>query len=75
MEAAQTAWRVTPIAVIADARRYSDQQENGGIASIHTYESGCDASLIDERSERPLHAAFIALIVVWRWRSCSRTPD
>ena len=35
------------------------------MASIHRYESWCDMSLIDERNERPLHAAFVAVIAVW----------
>jgi hypothetical protein len=35
------------------------------MASIHTYESWWDASLIDERNERPLHTALVAVIAVW----------
>jgi hypothetical protein len=35
------------------------------MASIRTYEGWWDLSLIDERNERPLHAAFVAAIAVW----------
>jgi hypothetical protein len=35
------------------------------MAGIDAYEGWWDLSLIDERNERPLHAALVALIVVW----------
>jgi hypothetical protein len=33
--------------------------------SIRTYEGWWDLSLIDDRNERPLHAALVAVIAVW----------
>ena len=33
--------------------------------STRTYEGWWDLSLIDERNERPFHAAFVAVIAVW----------
>jgi hypothetical protein len=30
-----------------------------------TYEGWWDLSLIDERNERPLHVAFVAVIAIW----------
>jgi len=35
------------------------------MASSGTYEGWWDLSLIDERNERPLRAAFVAVIAVW----------
>ena len=35
------------------------------MASSRTYEGWWDLSLIDERNERPLRAAFVAVIAVW----------
>ena len=35
------------------------------MASIRTYEDWWDLSKIDERNERPLRAAFVAVIGVW----------
>ena len=35
------------------------------MASIHTYEDWWDLSLIDDRNERPLLSAFVAIIAVW----------
>jgi len=35
------------------------------MTSRRTYEGWWDLSLIDERNERPLHAAFAAVIAVW----------
>lgn len=35
------------------------------MASSRTYEGWWDLSLIDERNERPLHAALVAVIAVW----------
>ena len=63
--AAQTACCVIAITVIAMRVRYRNWQENSAMASIHTYEGWWDLSLIDERNERPLHAAFVAVIAVW----------
>ena len=34
-------------------------------SGTRTYEGWWDLSLIDERNERPLHAAFFAVIAVW----------
>jgi hypothetical protein len=33
--------------------------------SIRRYEDWWDLSVIDERNERPLQAAFVAVIAVW----------
>jgi hypothetical protein len=41
------------------------KQENDAMASSRTYEGWWDLSLIDERNERPLHAALVAVIAVW----------
>ena len=35
------------------------------MTSIHTYEGWWDLSLIDDRNERALHAAFVAVIAAW----------
>ena len=35
------------------------------MASIRTYEGWWDLSLIDDRNERPLLSAFVAVIAVW----------
>jgi hypothetical protein len=35
------------------------------MANIRTYEGWWDLSLIDQRNERPLLAAFVAAILVW----------
>jgi hypothetical protein len=35
------------------------------MAGIRTYEGWWDLSLIDERNERPLHVAFVAVIAIW----------
>jgi hypothetical protein len=61
----QTAGCVIAITVIAKRMRYSDWQENTAIASIQLYDGWWDLSLIDERNERPLHAAFVAVIAAW----------
>jgi len=63
--AAQTACCVIAITVIAMRVRYRNWQENSAMASIHTYEGWWDLSLIDERNERPLHVAFVAVIAIW----------
>ena len=63
--AAQTASCVISVTAIADAGRYFSRQENNAMASSGTYEGWWDLSLIDERNERPLHAAFVAVIAVW----------
>ena len=63
--AAQTASCVICITAIADAGRYPSRQEKGAMASIHTYDGWWDLSLIDERNERALLAAFVAVIAVW----------
>ena len=53
------------ITVIATRVRYSRHKENGAMASIHTYDGWWDLSLIDDRNERPLLSAFVAVIAVW----------
>jgi hypothetical protein len=35
------------------------------MANIPTYDDWWDLCLIDDRNERPLQAAFVAVIVVW----------
>jgi hypothetical protein len=35
------------------------------LASIHTYDGWWDLPLIDDRNERALLAAFVAVIAVW----------
>jgi hypothetical protein len=35
------------------------------MASTCPYEGWWDLSLIDERNERPFHAAFVAVVAVW----------
>ena len=62
---AQTARCVISVTAIADAGRYFSRQENNAMASSGTYEGWWDLSLIDERNERPLRAAFVAVIAVW----------
>jgi hypothetical protein len=37
----------------------------GTMASIRAYEGWWDLSLIDDRNERPLDAAFVAVIAAW----------
>jgi hypothetical protein len=56
---------VIPVTAIADAGCYFSRQENDAMASSGTYKGWWDLSLIDERNERPLRAAFVAVIVVW----------
>jgi hypothetical protein len=34
-------------------------------SGTRTYEGWWDLSLIDKRNERPLYAAFVALVAVW----------
>jgi hypothetical protein len=56
---------VIAITAITDARAISNGGRTGAMASIRAYESWWDASLIDERNEQPLHAAFVAAVAVW----------
>jgi hypothetical protein len=56
---------VISVTAIADAARYSSGPENDAMASSGTYEGWWDLSLIDERNERPLLSAFVAVIAVW----------
>jgi hypothetical protein len=44
---------------------YFHEQEDGAVASIHTYADWRDLSRIDKQNERPLFAAFVAVIGVW----------
>ena len=60
----QTAGCVIAITAIAMRVRYSQRQEKGAMASIHKYDGWWDLSLIDERNERALLAAFVAVIAV-----------
>jgi hypothetical protein len=50
-------------AQVTDAR--PAKRRNGAMTSSPTYDGWWDLSLIDERNERPLHAAFVAVIAVW----------
>ena len=61
----QTAGCVIQITVIAMRVRYCGCEEDGTMANIHSYEGWCDLSLIDERSERALLSAFVAVVAVW----------
>ena len=61
----QTASCVIAITAIAMRARYSQHQEKGAMASIHTYDGWWDLSLIDDRNERALLSAFVAVIAVW----------
>ena len=56
----QTAGCVIPITVIAMRVCYSTI-----MASIHSYEGWWDLSLIDDRNERALFSAFVAVVAVW----------
>jgi hypothetical protein len=56
----QTAGCVIQITVIAMRVCYS-----GTMTSIHSYEGWWDLSLIDDRNERALLSAFVAVVAVW----------
>jgi hypothetical protein len=56
---------VIPITVIGVRVRYSSWAEYETMTKIHTYEGWWDLSLIDDRNERPLLSAFVAVIAVW----------
>jgi hypothetical protein len=43
----------------------SANQEKDAMTNNRTYEGWWDLSLIDERNERPLHMAFVAVIAIW----------
>jgi hypothetical protein len=53
------------ITVIGMSMRYELSAEYETMAKIHTYEGWWDLSLIDDRNERPLLSAFVAVIAVW----------
>jgi hypothetical protein len=59
-----TAGCVIQITVIAMRRPYLNSRILA-MVSTRTYEGWWDLSLIDERNERPLHAAFVAVVAVW----------
>ena len=40
-------------------------EDKHAITDSRTYEGWWDLSLIDERNERPLHVAFVAVIAIW----------
>jgi hypothetical protein len=61
----QTAGCVIQITVIAICVCYSNDEEGGAMASIHSYEGWWDLSLIDDRNERALLSAFVAVVAVW----------
>jgi hypothetical protein len=47
-------------------RVYSKVSDGEGVmVCSRTYEGWWDLSLIDERNERPLRAAFVAVIAAW----------
>jgi hypothetical protein len=56
----QTAGCVIQITVIAMRVCYPQN-----MASIHLYEGWWDVSLIDDRNERALLSAFVAVVAVW----------
>jgi hypothetical protein len=56
---------VIQITVIAMRVRYLAATRRTAMASIYTYEGWWDLSLIDERNERALLSAFVAVIAVW----------
>jgi hypothetical protein len=60
-----TATCVIPITVIRMRVRYCIPVEYGIMAKIHTYDGWWDLSLIDDRNERALLSAFVAVIAVW----------
>jgi hypothetical protein len=43
----------------------TSHEEDGAMASTGTYEGWWDLSLIDDRNQRPLLSAFVAIIAVW----------
>jgi hypothetical protein len=63
--AAQTARCVIAITSIADARVLLLAVRNEGVTNSRIYDGLWDLSLIDERNERPLHVAFVAVIGIW----------
>jgi hypothetical protein len=56
---------VIQITVIAMRVCYSHAEEDGVMANIHSYEGWWDLSLIDDRNERALLSAFVAVVAVW----------
>jgi hypothetical protein len=63
--AAQTARCVITITAIADARGATPlTQENNAMTNSRTYEGWWDLSLNDDRNDRPLLAAFVAVWAV-----------
>jgi hypothetical protein len=40
-------------------------QQDDAMANSRTYEGWWDLSLIDQRNERPLQVAFVAVIAIW----------
>ena len=62
---AQTARCVISVTAIADALALFCGREDDAMTDRRTYEGWWDLSLIDERNERPLHVAFVAVIAIW----------
>ena len=58
------AW-VIQITVMAMRICYAYPKEDGAMANIHSYEGWWDLSLIDDRNERALLSAFVAVVAVW----------
>ena len=61
MAADQAAGCVIQITVIAMRVCYLCCQEDGAMANIHSYDGWWDLSLIDDRNERALLSAFVAV--------------
>jgi hypothetical protein len=61
----QTSGCVIQITVIAMRVCYSKDQDDGAMVSIRSYEGWWDLSLIDDRNERALLSAFVAVVAVW----------
>ena len=53
------------VTAVADCLRYQHNEEEGAMANIRAYEGWWDTSLVDERNERALLSAFVAVIAVW----------
>jgi hypothetical protein len=43
----------------------NQSQEDDAMTNSRTYEGWWDLSRLDERNEQPLHAAIVAVVVVW----------
>jgi hypothetical protein len=65
MAADPAAGCVIQITVIAMRVCYLYSQEDGAMANIRSYDGWWDLSLIDDRNERALLSAFVAVVAVW----------